>query len=158
MLPIKPRLPTRRPVCVSSKKRPHLNVPPPSHSCRKRLARPLGSSPGGRSDRWGGCAAEASLSGGCRLQLGTSSTSTASPNCAECLRNKDDTNCWMWRLWFYSRKEAATAMMTLQRMENTPRSHTFQDVGFSPRVETRVSARRFEKSPTRASRSFLQCS
>lgn len=44
---------------------------------------------------------------------------TASPNCAECLQNKDDTNCWMWRLWFYSRNEALTATVMLQKIKNT---------------------------------------
>lgn len=105
-------------VCLQRTPR-SVKVLPPSHSCRERLARPLGRPPGRLSARSLGYAAEPWLQEAPGSVWLPPYVHTASPNCAECLQNKDDTNCWMWRVWFYSRNEAVAAVMMLQKMKIT---------------------------------------
>lgn len=62
--------------------------------------------------RWG--IGRTLASGGNLFQFGTStSCSQRIQTVQNVSKNKDDTNCWMWRLWFYSRNKALTAVTML---------------------------------------------
>lgn len=119
-----------------------VKVLPPSHSCRKRLA----SAASRKASRQAFCPVAGLrggtlASGGSWFSLVPAYVHTASPNCAECLQNKDDTNCWMWRVWFYSRNEAVAAVMMLQKMEITRFTNVSGCRVFTMRGNSRLCSR-----------------